>query len=316
MGREWLADFIDEVVVLRDQLPMATKGVYVNHNTEVRGQRLRSCLAGVIFGLPIACFTCLIVIWIEPTSSQEGPRWRSSPTVAAQEDSTSKLERRTIRSIKGRIVFVGEIPKLAPLVAPGGNQTDNAICTKDGPIRDESLLIDSKTRGIANVFVYFDRRPEGAPASDAAAKTISIKTEGCRIYPHAVVGRTVDEFEYSFVGPALHNLRHSPVKNSTSNQNPVLNGSYSVRFKTAERRPFEVSCGHHNWMRSHILVLDHGYAVVTNEAGEFVLNDVPVGTHKLRLWHERGGLQTRDVTVRAEGDLDLGKVEHDGARLK
>lgn len=208
--------------------------------SELTRRRIQRALNWGIGSLPIVGAMGLLLSCSPSTASQGEVRLRPQPAVAAPVEAKPAQEQRAFRSIKGRIVFVGEIPKLAPLVAPGGDQADNAICTKNGPIPDESLLIDSKTRGIANVFVYFDRRPEGAPMTEVAAKTISIKTEGCRIHPRASMGRTGDEFEYSFVGPALHNLRHSPAKNPTSSQNPVLNGSYSVRSRRDQNRQQEI----------------------------------------------------------------------------
>ena len=42
----------------------------------------------------------------------------------------------------------------------------------------------------------------------------------------------------------------------------------------------------HPWMRAYVFVADHPYVTVTGDNGEFVLDDVPVRTRQLTMWHE------------------------------
>jgi hypothetical protein len=39
-------------------------------------------------------------------------------------------------------------------------------------------------------------------------------------------------------------------------------------------------------MTAHMLVTDHDFVAVTDELGRFVIDNVPVGTHPIKMWHE------------------------------
>lgn len=62
-----------------------------------------------------------------------------------------------------------------------------------------------------------------------------------------------------------------------------------------EERSFEKSgiytirCGFHPWMHAFVVQTEHDFYAVSNEHGEFVLQDVPAGEHILRIWHETLG---------------------------
>lgn len=39
-------------------------------------------------------------------------------------------------------------------------------------------------------------------------------------------------------------------------------------------------------MTAYILVARHPYVATTNDAGEFVIDNVPAGSYPIRMWHE------------------------------
>jgi len=76
----------------------------------------------------------------------------------------------------------------------------------------------------------------------------------------------------------------------------------------------------HPWMSAFVLVADHPYVAITKNDGEFVIANVPVGTYRIKMWHEgvtltsnNKALQrydyedpyetTKDVTVTANGEV-------------
>ena len=54
-------------------------------------------------------------------------------------------------------------------------------------------------------------------------------------------------------------------------------------------------------MRAWVVVAEHPFYAVTNDQGEFVLENVPPGEYTLQVWQESLGTVTQDVTVREEG---------------
>jgi hypothetical protein len=68
-----------------------------------------------------------------------------------------------------------------------------------------------------------------------------------------------------------------------------------------------LSCDVHPWMRAWVDVLPTTAFAVTDEAGNYAIENVPPGKHKVKLWHERLGEKEGDVDV-ATGEtatLDL-----------
>ncbi|MGI9471871.1 MAG: hypothetical protein ACR2NZ_10085 [Rubripirellula sp.] len=45
----------------------------------------------------------------------------------------------------------------------------------------------------------------------------------------------------------------------------------------------------HPWMKGYVILRDTPYMAVSDEDGFLQLKNLPVGTHKVRFWHERVG---------------------------
>ena len=59
-------------------------------------------------------------------------------------------------------------------------------------------------------------------------------------------------------------------------------------------------------MKAWIAYVPHPYFAVTNEKGEFTLEDVPPGKYKLGYWHEACGTNNKEpqvVEVTAGGEV-------------
>jgi hypothetical protein len=50
-------------------------------------------------------------------------------------------------------------------------------------------------------------------------------------------------------------------------------------------------------MSAYILVTSSPYYAVTDERGEFSIEEVPVGSYKIEIWHEKLGIQSKTVSV-------------------
>ena len=58
-----------------------------------------------------------------------------------------------------------------------------------------------------------------------------------------------------------------------------------------------MDCDLHAWMRAWVVVADHPFYAITNDMGEFILDNVPQGRYTLWIWQESFGTMTMDVTV-------------------
>ena len=66
-----------------------------------------------------------------------------------------------------------------------------------------------------------------------------------------------------------------------------------------------VDCDLHPWMRAWVVVIEHPFYVITDEQGEFTLDNVPAGKYTLQVWQETVGSTTKDVTVSDRGITTL-----------
>lgn len=67
----------------------------------------------------------------------------------------------------------------------------------------------------------------------------------------------------------------------------------------------DVFCSIHTKMHCIVLVLPNPWFALSDAKGRFVIRDVPPGTYKLRAWHERLPSATQEITVPAEGEVQV-----------
>ena len=66
------------------------------------------------------------------------------------------------------------------------------------------------------------------------------------------------------------------------------------------------------------LIVDHPYAALTDKDGWFSIDNLPVGEHQFKIWHERVGYveSKYKVTVSAGDPIDLPVIKLDITRLQ
>jgi len=79
-----------------------------------------------------------------------------------------------------------------------------------------------------------------------------------------------------------------------------------VLFDKAGR--VDVFCSIHANMHCIVLVLENPYFAVSDDRGHFSITNVPPGTYKLRAWHERVPAQVKEITVPADGAVEMNFV--------
>jgi len=223
-------------------------------------------------------------------------------------------------TITGQFLLEGDIPKLAPLVEKGNTRVnDPAICSA-ADVPDDSLVVDPKTKGIANIFVYLPKAEKVHPRLKASEKKeVVFDQKGCRFIPHALVVRTDQVVRVKSGDNCTHNTKTNPPRNQPVNFVLPANDrtGVEVKNKAPERYPIEVQCNVHNWMTARWLILDHPYGTVSDEQGKFTIVDLPAGEHELVIWHERVGLIEKKykVTVATGKMSDVGTIQVPAARL-
>lgn len=197
-------------------------------------------------------------------------------------------------TVSGKVVFKGTPPaaKTLPIT------TDPGVCGKEQQAED---LVVGPDKAIRYAVVHLVGA-KGAVAAPAAA--IEIDQKGCKFAPHVVVvteGAALDILNSDGI---MHNIHsHSTANVEFNRAQPSFKKRLSQKFDHAER--VHLTCDIHPWMSGWVVVADGGPVAVTDASGSFKLSSVPPGTYKIEVWHEKLGVQVKDITVKAGGDATV-----------
>lgn len=194
-------------------------------------------------------------------------------------------------TIKGNIRYVG-----APIEKTKIPVTiDQYICGKE---KDPEDLLLSSNNGIRNAVVSLQNVPPGAKR-DWNFPAAKMDQKQCSFIPRVVIVPVGGTVEFLNSDRLLHNVR------STGKENPPFNRAQpharSISFAFKQPELLRVDCDLHSWMRGWVMVADHPFYAVTNEQGEFILENVPPGKYTLRVWQESLGNMTQELVVADKG---------------
>jgi plastocyanin len=214
---------------------------------------------------PLMLLVCVGVAWLTP----------ARPADAA--------------NIRGVVVMTGAVvPKKLPVTI------DQYVCGKEKPAEE---LVVGPQGGVKNVVVWLQTPPPGASWPNTPVK-VEMDQNGCVFVPRVVLVPSGGTVEFLNSDRLLHNLHSVSRENPTFNRTQPRGRVIPVAFSKPEI--VQVNCDLHSWMRSWVVVADHPFYALSNDAGEFVLPNVPPGKYVLQIWQETLGISSRDVSVGAD----------------
>jgi plastocyanin len=190
-------------------------------------------------------------------------------------------------TIKGTVRLTGsavEQKKVAVTI-------DQYICGKEKPADD---IVLSPDKGIRDAVVSL-QSPPSRGKGEAPLPTVQIDQKQCEFVPRVVVVPVGGTVEFLNSDRLLHNVRTFSTANPSFNRTHPTARTIRVIFKEPEI--IRVECDLHSWMRAWVVVTDHPVHAVTNDQGEFTLDNVASGKYKLQVWQESLGSVTKDVTA-------------------
>ncbi len=199
-------------------------------------------------------------------------------------------------TIVGTVKFVGENPNYPKTVI----SKDTEICGTEA--KPSTKLVLSADNGIKDAFVS---------VLGVTGEKLSVPTENpvfaqaqCEFTNHVMVvptGSTVDFPNKE--DKVMHNLHSYSMKNRPFNKGVPFGSVISNTFSKPET--IKVTCDVHKWMTAYLIVNDDPYYSVTDDNGNYKIENVPVGTYKLQVWQESLGRKKFDVTVTADQETKL-----------
>lgn len=194
-------------------------------------------------------------------------------------------------TITGKILFKGTPPPREMLKA----SKDTEVCGKEVP--SEALVV-GENRGIQWAIVSLVDIKKGKGVDKKA--TVELDQKGCHYAPHIVkvpAGGTLAVLNSDGI---LHNIHtYSKVNKSVNKAQPKFRKKLLIDNTFKDPELVSVKCDAHAWMSGYILVEEHPYHAITTADGSFSLSEVPPGTYKVEVWHEKLGKVTKEVKVEA-----------------
>lgn len=190
-------------------------------------------------------------------------------------------------SLSGRFVAEGDVSKPLRLEI----ERDAEVCGKS-PVFDESLIVNAENSGLRNVIIWLESRtavpvhPDAVPIKDTLCLLDNIQ---CRFEPRVQSVLVNQQLLLRNSDPVPHNAAVYLRRSTPFNEVIPVGGEIRRQISKPETQPVQVDCSIHPWMKAWLLILEHPYAVVTDEDGQFELTNVPAGEWKFRFWHERAG---------------------------
>lgn len=219
--------------------------------------------------------------------------------------------------IKGRIVLDADKapdPKVLQV------NKDQNHCLAKGPINSDALIVDPKTLGVKNVFVWLipdsmnGKLPVHPALANVPKQKVEVNQPCCMFVPHALCMREGQVLVANNPSPIAHNFHYQSLKNPGDNKIMPAGGKIEITDLKADRIPVMMNCDIHPWMKGWIRVFDHPYYALTDAAGRFEIKQAPAGKLRAVIWHPEVGWVVGDrngkqIEVAAGQSLDMGDVK-------
>lgn len=217
----------------------------------------------------------------------------AATTVAGLEPSSETRGAVGKGTIIGRVVLTGESPALPRL-----DQGSDPVCPEEA---EAPYIRTGADGGLRDVVV---RVPDGAATGEPASEVVTLDQRECSYEPYvagAVVGQKLRVLNSD---DTLHNVNARHGESAIFNR-PQPGGAPPLTRTLDEAGALTLRCDVHPWMLAHVLVGEHPYFAVTDEAGRFRIEGVPAGRYELEAWHPHLGKIQADAKVIADGEAKV-----------
>ncbi len=186
-------------------------------------------------------------------------------------------------SIIGRVIWNGgEVPHDHLPVAPDFRPI---CCPNRSTMPLQRLRVDARTRGIADCVVYLAGDVGKMPPYPATSQQPTITIRNCQfdqrvaLLLRGLVVRFVNDDDLP------HNIRGRMGRTLLWSRNLIEQGA-TADFGVDKLGIIQTRSGSgFDWMDSYIWVVDHAGYALTDDEGDFVLENIPPGEYTLHVWH-------------------------------
>lgn len=197
--------------------------------------------------------------------------------------------------IVGKITLKGTPP-------PERDIPMDPACGKIHPTKKTRFYVVGEGNGLADTLIYVKEGLSGKefPVPEKPALLDQI---GCEYVPYVAAVQAGQKILVRNSDPVLHNVHPTPAVagNKESNLAQLPKGKDLVFSFDKEELFLRFKCDVHPWMFSYVTVLNHPFAAVSDENGNFKITGLPAGKYTIEARHRKGGTETMEVTVEESG---------------
>jgi plastocyanin len=190
-------------------------------------------------------------------------------------------------TIHGTVKVEGKLSKLPALQITKAKE----VCRN---VPNETLVVGSG-QGIRYAVVTLEGITKGVAVEKEAVHELD--NLGCRFVPHVLAASVGQFVVFKNSDPILHTA-HALFTNSQPQFNVGLYPGKVSRKPLVTPGVVKIVCEVHPWMSAYLVVANHPYYSVTDVYGEYLINDVPAGNYRLKVWQELLGTTEKTVEVK------------------
>ncbi len=227
-------------------------------------------------------------------------------------------------TIAGKIVFAGTPP--APRVFDG--QKDPEVCGKErtltrvvvneGFLKGAVIVLEGVAKGKPFARQNFRGELPGEGEfrhGGGSGLSLEVRTKGCNFGPFTGVLTPHDPVRFLNHDPMRHTLHTFAVGGEKGGVLRTLHNRHLNPDRVIERtfeegdlrksRVVRFACNRHDFMQNWLYVVETPYFSISDEKGQFAIDQVPPGRYQLVAWHPILGLRKKEVTVEEGGQVEL-----------
>jgi plastocyanin len=196
-------------------------------------------------------------------------------------------------TIKGKVQITGKLPGNSVI-----RMGVDPMCSKAnaGKRVIQETFVATADGSLANVFV---RVKGNFPQTPPPPQPVVIDQHNCVYFPRVVGARVGQKIQIKNSDNFMHNVDALSGKSNGFNiAQPRAGLVYEFKPKNEEVM-MHVKCDVHSWMNLYIGIVANPYFAVSDAMGGFEIRGVPPGTYSVEGWHEKLGLVSKMVTVKA-----------------
>ena len=198
-------------------------------------------------------------------------------------------------TLTGHVIFRGVVPPNDEVSV----DEDKEFCGQTVSI--QTIRMQQDGHGLQQAIVSLGDIKKGA---DRASRITSLRNDQCTFQKRINAVMLGDKLEIQNLDPILHNAHGKLGKRTILNVAQVPGGR-SFRKKMKRPGQLKIKCDKHDFMKAHVMVFPHPYFSVTGRSGQFQIDSVPAGHHRITVWHETLGQIEKDIDIPTHGTVTV-----------